>query len=90
MERLFSLLNRIPADKALHALGGAVISALSLCFWLSPLALIVTIVLAFGKELYDLAHNDQHIPDTLDALATIAGGLLPFLPFYAHTLKGLF
>lgn len=82
----------IPHDKALHALGGALIAAVVYLLdvflghfglWL---VLAVVVIAAIGKEVYDLAHQDRHTPDVYDALATTLGGLLVILPLY-QTLR---
>lgn len=90
MEKLFSLFNKIPHDKALHALSGAFVFALlqaSLRVFL-PLrvsalfAIACVLVVAVVKELYDGRHPDTHTKDWYDALATIGGGMLGVLCVY--------
>ena len=68
----------IPPDKALHLIGGVLIYAVA--HFVSPMVgLIAVAVAAAGKEIYDYFHQDKHTPDVMDALATVAGGLLGFL-----------
>lgn len=64
----------IPTDKLIHALVGALIVAL---LWpLGPiLAIGVALAAACGKELYDLAHRDEHTPDVKDAEVTVLGAV---------------
>ncbi len=79
----------IPHDKALHALGGALLAAVlypALLYIGAHQALTGTLILVVGvgliKEVYDAAHADRHTADFMDALATILGGLLVTLPVY--------
>lgn len=75
----------IPHDKALHALGGSLVFAVArlallVAGWNSSTARVaaitVAVIVAIGKELYDLLHRDRHTPDVKDTLATAAGALL--------------
>lgn len=79
----------IPHDKALHALGGALLAAVfypALLYISVRLALIGTLILVIvvglTKEGYDAAHADRHTADLHDALATVLGGMLVILPLY--------
>lgn len=78
----------IPHDKALHALYGALITALVLSLLLlrqaSPMraaAIALAVVAAVGalKELAD-RRSPAHTPELMDFLSTIAGGMLVLLP----------
>lgn len=68
----------IPADKANHAVYGAALAALG---GLHSLALGALLCAAFaiGKEVYDQARKTGN-PEVLDAVATLAGGVLVLLP----------
>lgn len=68
----------LPHDKALHLIGGVLIYTVA--HFVSPaVGLIAVAVVAVGKEIYDYFNRDRHTPELLDALATIAGGLLGFV-----------
>ncbi len=60
-------------DKITHALAGAAIAAALLPLGVIP-ALLAVIVAAVGKELWDAQGHGT--PDHIDALATVAGGVL--------------
>ncbi len=60
-------------DKITHALAGAAIAAALLPWGVIP-ALLAVIVAAVGKELWDAQGHGT--PDHIDALATVAGGVL--------------
>lgn len=76
----------IPYDKSLHALvGAAIFSAAYIIFTLAALpalqiAAAAVLLAAIGKEVYDHLHRDKHTPDFMDAVATIAGGVVCALP----------
>lgn len=68
----------IAHDKALHFIGGVVIFAVG--HFASVLAaLILVVVAAVGKEVYDWFNQDTHTPDPMDALYTIGGGAVGLL-----------
>lgn len=73
-------------DKSLHALvGAAIFSAAYTIFTLAGLHALhiaagAVVLAAVGKEVYDRIHRDRHTPDPVDALATIAGGVVVALP----------
>ena len=60
-------------DKITHTLAGAAIAAALLPFGVIQ-SLLAVIVVAVGKEVWD-AHG-HGTPDHIDALATVAGGVL--------------
>ena len=71
VEILFSHLNSIPKDKALHALYGLIIYSFIALY--NPMIAILTVVLiSVAKEIYDFQHKDIHTADWYDALATSA------------------
>lgn len=60
-------------DKITHALAGAAIAAALLPLGVTP-ALLAIVIAAVGKELWDAQGHGT--PDHIDALATVAGGVL--------------
>lgn len=71
----------LPHDKALHVIAGFCIFTVA-HFISIPVAIYSVVAAAVGKELFDLCHKDRHTPDVLDAVATIAGGLIACLNTY--------
>ena len=73
-------------DKSLHiVVGGAIFSAAYVLFTLAGLPALhiaagAVVLAAVGKEVYDYAHRDKHTPDLMDAVATVAGGVVCSLP----------
>lgn len=65
----------IALDKQIHLLAGVAIAGLSSPFGMPVMAACVCAA-AIGKEVYDSYHRDKHTPDALDALATMAGGVV--------------
>lgn len=63
----------IAHDKITHTLAGAVIAAALLPWGVIP-ALAAVLVAAVGKELWDAQGHGT--PDHIDALVTVAGGVL--------------
>lgn len=77
----------IPHDKALHALGGACLAALSFSLLIrlgapAPQLCARILVAAVGllKEIYDKLNSERHTPDLKDAIATWLGGEIVLLP----------
>lgn len=76
----------LPHDKALHALvGGAIFSAAYVACTLVGFPALypaagAVVGAAVGKEIYDYIHRDKHTPDFMDAVATIAGGIVCSIP----------
>lgn len=69
----------IPHDKALHLIGGTIIFA-AINIILGPIiGVLASIIAAFGKEVYDYFHKENHTPDIKDAIFTILGGILGFI-----------
>jgi len=67
----------IPLDKQAHALSGAVLVLLPVIasrplWW----GLLICLVAALAKEVYDRRHPDVHSCDVWDAIATVSGGAL--------------
>jgi len=63
----------IALDKITHTLAGAAIAAALLPWGVIP-AMLAVLVAAVGKELWDAQGHGT--PDRIDALATVAGGVL--------------
>ena len=63
----------LPLDKITHTLAGAAIAAALLPWGVIP-ALLAVIVAAVVKELWDAQGHGT--PDRIDALVTVAGGVL--------------
>lgn len=80
------MLPLIPQDKANHIVYGAVIFAAAYALFTFaglpalPIAAGMVVIAAVAKEMWDRAHKETHTPDPLDALATIAGGVVVALP----------
>ena len=62
-----------PIDKITHTLAGAAIAA-ALLPWGAIPALLAVLLAAIGKELWDAQGHGT--PDRIDALVTVAGGVL--------------
>lgn len=86
----------LPHDKALHiVVGSAIFSAAYVLFTLAGLPALhiaagAVMLAAVGKEVYDYLNRDKHTPDFMDAVATIAGGVVVFLPLIAPTIVKTF
>lgn len=81
IEKILARLNAIPADKIYHCLIGVILFAIGN---LVGYGLLVAIVGAIGKEIYDYLHKDTHTPDVWDAVATILGGLLGYIIYLGY------
>lgn len=74
IEQSLKLVNSIPADKIAHAyIGMLLFTALSMINFY--IGLIVLVIVAVGKEVYDYYYQDKHTCDVYDAIATILGAL---------------
>lgn len=83
---LLRLPEKIPCDKRLHGLVGALFTALLLCTPLSVyIVVIALIVLAWGIEVSQKVFK-WGTYDNYDAIAVVIGGLIVMLPYF---LKGL-
>ena len=74
----------LPIDKANHVIYGVAIYTLA-AFLGTPLeAMLAVACAAIGKECWDAAQNKRatgrYSVEVLDALATVAGGLLIYIP----------
>lgn len=66
----------IPYDKCLHMLAGIAVYALAHLFLVWWIALIIVAAVATGKEVYDYLNPKTHTPDVMDAVYTLAGGVM--------------
>ena len=81
MEKILSLLNKLPCDKAKHAFYGLFIYNL-FSFLNHTLAILIVIALGVSKEVYDRKHKDIHTPDIKDAIATILPSFIIYIIWY--------
>lgn len=92
MERLLSMLGKIPADKQGHALMGAIIFALANVVLLlfipptlvPPQALLIVAAAGALKETYDAYHPDKHTCDFWDFVATTVGGCIGYIAVWPY------
>ncbi len=73
----------IAPDKYGHFGCGAIIGLSAL--WLGWSAILVVVILAAAKELYDVCHP-PHSPEWLDIAATVLGGLASVGVVHLHAL----
>ena len=66
------LLEKIEKDKLLHFVAGSLVYA-STAWFLGYYALVLVVVVAVGKEVYDHYYNGT--VDVYDAVATVLGGV---------------
>jgi len=84
-------LDRLPRDKALHAIGGALIFAaaiaLGIGIWIG-----VAIVAVAGalKEGYDRFHPARHTADVWDWVATVSLAAVIAVAIYLSHIQGAF
>ena len=81
IEKILAILNSIPADKVAHCLGGVVLFAIGQLF---GYGLLLCIIGAVTKEIYDYFHPDTHTADWKDAFATTLGGLLGYIIYLGY------
>ena len=81
-----NFLMQLPKDKLGHALAGLIIFNFALLFVGVGTSLILVLVVAAGKEIYDYFNRDKHTPDFLDFIATVS---MPFLFSLLIYLKGV-
>jgi len=67
-----NFLMQLPKDKLGHTLAGLVMFNFALLFLNVVTSLILVVIVAMGKEIYDYFHRDKHTPDFLDFIATIS------------------
>ena len=77
LSNLLKKLGSIPQDKLLHIIAGVVIYLVSGLLVSPVMSLIIVVLVAIGKELWDSLGNGT--PDKWDAIATIGGGVLCFI-----------
>jgi len=81
IEKIIAFLNAIPSDKVYHCLGGVVLFAIGQLF---GYGLLLAVLGAIIKEIYDYRHPESHTADVKDAMATILGGLLGFIIYLGY------
>jgi len=98
--KLMRLLQKIPTDKAYHALGGTIVGSIVLMIitaldtvgidqfaWLM-LYTVTMLTVGWGIELFQIyTRSGQY--DNMDAIAVILGALVPALPFALLMYKGI-
>lgn len=72
------MVDLLAQDKLLHALSGVVIFAGCHLFYSSPICLATVAVIGVGKEVIYDKLLQQGTPEVIDAVSTMAGGLLGF------------
>lgn len=75
----------IPADKANHAVYGALIACLGALTLGATAGAVLCVVAAVGKELYDRVSGKGN-PEALDAAWTVVGGALVLAPLVLTAL----
>ena len=68
----------VPLDKFMHILGGFVIGAILTPF-IGGTSVIVVMLIALAKEVYDSLNKAIHTPDFWDWLVTVGGGVIGFV-----------
>ena len=81
IEKLIAFCNAIPTDKVYHCLGGVVLFAIGQLF---GYGLLLCIIGAITKEIYDYFHPESHTADWKDALATTLGGILGYIIYLGY------
>ena len=81
----------MPIDKLGHFIAGVNIAAtVDILMMFTGLdfdmhlyvSVLAAITVGIGKEIYDYLHPETHCVEALDAIATIAGGLVVSLPLW--------
>ncbi len=75
---LLNLLSSLPHDKAGHLIAGVLLYA-AFHFVHPAVGIAVVVIAAVAKEVYDYLHKETHTPETMDAVATIVGGIVGFI-----------
>lgn len=78
IEKLLKLIGKLPYDKALHFIIGALVFAVSFPIF-GWYALAITASVAVIKEFYD-RFTPNHVSDIKDAIATLLGALVVAIP----------
>lgn len=85
----------IPHDKCIHIVYGAITFVVAHFFLSGWIALGIVVFIGFAKEAHDAfvnwkatgsIHEGPHGVEFMDALATIAGGILAALPLFKPAL----
>jgi len=80
-----NVLDRIPRDKLLHFVIGAVVQSLSMLLITPYLALLVTVLVGIGIEVYQKVTKTGKL-EVMDAVSVILGGLLVLLSSFTIEL----
>jgi hypothetical protein len=81
LNKLMSLPEKIPCDKRMHFIVGAILMSLLLTFNTNiVISFIVTTIVAFGIEIYQRFTKSGKY-EILDAIAVIIGSLFVLIPF---------
>ena len=70
IEKILNIMNSIPHDKSLHGFYGLTLYSTMNIFIYCWVSIIIIILLAVAKELYDGRNSDIHTKETFDAVAT--------------------
>lgn len=89
IERLRALWAKVPHDKRLHLLAGAVIALLVGVFTEPALGLIAGIVAGVGKEVYDYRRPDKGTAEWADLGATFIGAWAATMLLLVADLAGM-
>jgi len=81
IEKILAFLNAIPSDKVAHCLGGVILFAIGQLF---GYGLLLAVVGAITKEIYDYFHPDTHTADVWDAVATTIGGIIGYVIYLGY------
>ena len=75
--------DKLPRDKALHAIGGALILLLALALGAGVwIGMGIVLIAAVAKELYDRLHPRLHTADVWDVVAAVSLAGAIALVFY--------
>jgi hypothetical protein len=74
----FCIVCKVPCDKQMHMLSGFIIAAVLTPF-IGAYSIVVVVVIAALKEIYDARHPDKHTADFMDWVATVLGGVVGFV-----------
>ena len=75
LRRLYQTILNTPKDKLLHFIAGALIGLLANAFVIYQFAILIVLLAAVTKELYDY-FSKKGTPEIADAFATFIGGFI--------------
>ena len=79
---------KVPQDKQMHFLTGALLFAMLNVFLFEPFCLVIVVVVGLAKEVYDHFNRDKHCVEALDAISTALGGLFMWVLVYGRSVFG--